>query len=184
MVSVLVAAVQSRTLNAVIHSHLNLSQKPLFMRLLKVTIEKRRSPEPRWWRGRHSRPHNKKKMKIGRERKVASEHVESDLPYHRQRSPMSPSIYIIAGPNGAGKTTFAREFLPNYANCRHFISADLFACGTIANQRSVFRPLFRLVGERTSMRFDGNPRLSVLSKARTGPRSGLVSIMQIVISLL
>jgi len=24
-----------------------------------------------------------------------------------------------------GKTTFAREFLPNYANRRHFISADL-----------------------------------------------------------
>jgi len=38
---------------------------------------------------------------------------------------MSPSIYIIAGPNGVGKTTFAREFLPNYANCRYFISADL-----------------------------------------------------------
>ncbi|HKZ01556.1 MAG TPA: hypothetical protein VJ180_04920 [Pyrinomonadaceae bacterium] len=26
-------------------------------------------------------------------------------------------IIIIAGPNGAGKTTFAREFLPNEANC-------------------------------------------------------------------
>jgi hypothetical protein len=26
-------------------------------------------------------------------------------------------LYIIAGPNGAGKTTFAREFLPNYADC-------------------------------------------------------------------
>ena len=42
---------------------------------------------------------------------------------------MSPSIYIIAGPNGVGKTTFAREFLPNYANCRNFINADLIAQG-------------------------------------------------------
>src|SRR5260370_7938936 len=103
MVSVLVAAVQSRTLNAVIHSHLNLSQKPLFMRLLKVTIEKRRSPEPRRWRGRHSHPHNKKKMKIGRESNLASEHVNSDLPYHRQRSPISPSIYITPDPNAIAK---------------------------------------------------------------------------------
>jgi predicted ABC-type ATPase len=40
-----------------------------------------------------------------------------------------PNVYIIAGPNGAGKTTFAREFLPNYANCRIFINADLIAQG-------------------------------------------------------
>ena len=55
--------------------------------------------------------------------------IESDLRYHCQRSPMSPSIYVIAGPNGVGKTTFAREFLPNYANCRNFINADLIAQG-------------------------------------------------------
>jgi len=42
---------------------------------------------------------------------------------------MSPSIYVIAGSNGVGKTTFAREFLPNYANCRNFINADLIAQG-------------------------------------------------------
>ncbi|HKW64515.1 MAG TPA: zeta toxin family protein [Candidatus Acidoferrum sp.] len=42
---------------------------------------------------------------------------------------MSPNAYIIAGPNGAGKTTFAREFLPNYADCRNFINADLIAEG-------------------------------------------------------
>ncbi len=42
---------------------------------------------------------------------------------------MGPSAYIIAGPNGAGKTTFAREFLPNYADCRNFINADLIAEG-------------------------------------------------------
>jgi predicted ABC-type ATPase len=38
-------------------------------------------------------------------------------------------LYIIAGPNGVGKTTFAREFLPNYADCKNFINADLIAQG-------------------------------------------------------
>jgi predicted ABC-type ATPase len=44
---------------------------------------------------------------------------------------MTPSrrIIIIAGPNGAGKTTFAREFLPQEANCPDFINADLIAVG-------------------------------------------------------
>jgi len=42
---------------------------------------------------------------------------------------VNPNAYIIAGPNGAWKTTFAREFLPNYANCRIFINADLIAQG-------------------------------------------------------
>ncbi len=42
---------------------------------------------------------------------------------------MSPRLYIIAGPNGVGKTTFAREFLPNYADCKNFINADLIAEG-------------------------------------------------------
>jgi len=42
---------------------------------------------------------------------------------------MSPSVYIIAGPNGAGKTTFALEFLPQYADCKNFINADLIAQG-------------------------------------------------------
>ena len=41
----------------------------------------------------------------------------------------SKRIIIIAGPNGAGKTTFAKEFLPNEANCLHFINADLIAAG-------------------------------------------------------
>ena len=38
-------------------------------------------------------------------------------------------LYVIGGPNGAGKTTFAREFLPNYAECRNFVNADLIAQG-------------------------------------------------------
>ena len=42
---------------------------------------------------------------------------------------MNPNVYIVAGPNGAGKTTFARKFLPNYADCKNFINADLIAAG-------------------------------------------------------
>jgi len=38
-------------------------------------------------------------------------------------------ILIIAGPNGAGKTTFAREYLPNEADCPIFVNADLIAEG-------------------------------------------------------
>jgi len=38
-------------------------------------------------------------------------------------------IIIIAGPNGAGKTTFAKEFLPNEADCLYFVNADLIAAG-------------------------------------------------------
>ena len=38
-------------------------------------------------------------------------------------------LYIIAGPNGSRKTTFAREFLPNYADCKNFVNADLIAQG-------------------------------------------------------
>ncbi|MDZ7697520.1 MAG: zeta toxin family protein [Deltaproteobacteria bacterium] len=42
---------------------------------------------------------------------------------------MAPNLYIVAGPNGAGKTTFAREFLPNYADCMDFVNADFIADG-------------------------------------------------------
>lgn len=42
---------------------------------------------------------------------------------------IKPRIIILAGPNGAGKTTFAREFLPNEAECPVFINADLIAAG-------------------------------------------------------
>ena len=44
-------------------------------------------------------------------------------------------IIIIAGPNGAGKTTFAREYLPQEADCPTFVNADLIAEGL-----SPFRP--------------------------------------------
>jgi len=39
------------------------------------------------------------------------------------------SVYVVAGPNGAGKSTFARLFLPDYADCREFVNADLIAAG-------------------------------------------------------
>ena len=42
---------------------------------------------------------------------------------------MKQKILIIAGPNGAGKSTFAREFLPNDAECPAFDNADLIAAG-------------------------------------------------------
>jgi predicted ABC-type ATPase len=44
-------------------------------------------------------------------------------------SDVGPRILIIAGPNGAGKTTFAKEYLPNEANFRVFVNADLIAAG-------------------------------------------------------
>src|SRR6185503_11583892 len=49
--------------------------------------------------------------------------------------PTRKRILILAGPNGAGKTTFAREFLPDEAQCPTFVNADLIAAGL-----SPFRP--------------------------------------------
>lgn len=40
-----------------------------------------------------------------------------------------PTCWIIAGPNGAGKTTFALKYLPEVADCRYFVNADLIAAG-------------------------------------------------------
>ncbi len=40
-----------------------------------------------------------------------------------------PICTIIAGPNGAGKTTFALTYLPETADCRNFVNADLIAAG-------------------------------------------------------
>ena len=42
---------------------------------------------------------------------------------------MDNKCYIIAGPNGAGKTTFAIDLLPEEAQCKHYINADLIAKG-------------------------------------------------------
>lgn len=40
-----------------------------------------------------------------------------------------PNVFIVAGSNGAGKSTFARLFLPDYADCKEFVNADLIAAG-------------------------------------------------------
>jgi predicted ABC-type ATPase len=47
----------------------------------------------------------------------------------RQNAGKTPQVYIIAGPNGSGKTTFFEKFLPQYADCLHFVNADLIASG-------------------------------------------------------
>jgi predicted ABC-type ATPase len=62
---------------------------------------------------------------------------------------MRPNVYIIAGPNGAGKTTFAREFLPNYADCTNFINADLIAQGVspFSPDAAAFRAGRLMLGE-------------------------------------
>lgn len=72
-------------------------------------------------------------------------------------------VIIIAGPNGAGKTTFAREFLPNEADCPVFINADLiaagiapFAAGTAAVRagRLMLEELERHFSARTNFAFE------------------------------
>lgn len=74
-----------------------------------------------------------------------------------------PRIIVIAGPNGAGKTTFAREFLPNDANCPVFVNADLIAAGlapfapeSVARQagRVMLQELARHFAARVSFAFE------------------------------
>jgi len=64
---------------------------------------------------------------------------------------------------GAGKTTFAREFLPNYADCRNFINVDLIAAGLapLAPETAAFRAgrlmleeIERLANQRTDFGFE------------------------------
>ncbi|MCF6312072.1 MAG: AAA family ATPase [Verrucomicrobiales bacterium] len=38
-------------------------------------------------------------------------------------------FHIIGGPNGSGKTTFAKEYLPNEAQCLKFLNSDEIAQG-------------------------------------------------------
>jgi predicted ABC-type ATPase len=72
-------------------------------------------------------------------------------------------IIIIAGPNGAGKTTFAREFLPQEADCPLFVNADLIAAGlspfapevaAIRAGRLMLEEIDRNVGERRNFAFE------------------------------
>jgi predicted ABC-type ATPase len=66
---------------------------------------------------------------------------------------MKRVCWIIAGPNGAGKTTFALEYLPQMADCQHFINADLIAAGLapLAPERELLaasRIFLRAIDER------------------------------------
>jgi len=55
--------------------------------------------------------------------------LKQEIGNHFIRQVRNKNIYIIAGSNGSGKTTFAKKFLPDYAQCRHFVNSDLIAQG-------------------------------------------------------
>ena len=87
--------------------------------------------------------------------------------------------YIIAGPNGAGKTTFAREFLPNYADCKNFVNADLIAQGmapfspetaALRAGRTMLREIRSFAERRVSFAFEttlsGRSYLALLRKLK------------------
>ncbi len=60
-----------------------------------------------------------------------------------------PNLYVLAGPNGAGKSTFARLFLPDYADCKELVNADLIAAGLSPfNPESLALQAGRLMLER------------------------------------
>ncbi len=75
----------------------------------------------------------------------------------------NPKIYVIAGPNGAGKTTFAGKFLPEFAECKEFLNADLIAAGlspyspesqAIWASQLLLQRIDKLVAERQSFSFE------------------------------
>ena len=89
-------------------------------------------------------------------------------------------LYIIAGPNGAGKTTFAREFLPNYADCKNFVNADLIAQGmapfspetaALRAGRTMLEEIRSFAERRVSFAFEttlsGRSQLTLLKKLKS-----------------
>ena len=79
-------------------------------------------------------------------------------------------LYIIAGPNGADKTTFAREFLPNYADCKNFVNADLIAQGMapFSPETAALRAGRMMLGEIRSL---ANRRVSFAFETTLSGRS-------------
>ena len=75
-------------------------------------------------------------------------------------------LYIIACPNGAGKTTFAREFLPNYADCKNFVNADLIAeaMAPFSPETAALRAGRTMLEETT---LSGRSYLTLLRKLKT-----------------
>ena len=86
-------------------------------------------------------------------------------------------ILILTGPNGAGKTTFAREFLPQEAECLRFMNVDLIAEGlspfnpdvaAFQAGRLMVQEMVTLVRRRESFAFETT--LSGLRYARLIPQ--------------
>lgn len=90
-----------------------------------------------------------------------------------------PTCFIIAGPNGAGKTTFALRYLPQIADCRNFVNADLIAYGfspfdSLSAQyeagRLFLQEIYSKINKREDFAFEttlaGRSQISLLKKLR------------------
>jgi predicted ABC-type ATPase len=91
-----------------------------------------------------------------------------------------PTCWIIAGPNGAGKTTFALQYLPQIAQCRRFINADLIAAGLsplapdrelLAASRMFLKEIETSIKQRENFAFEttlsGRTYLKLIRRLRT-----------------
>ncbi|MFA6186741.1 MAG: hypothetical protein WC770_05960 [Phycisphaerae bacterium] len=95
------------------------------------------------------------------------------------RKKQRPTCFIIAGPNGAGKTTFALHYLPQIADCRNFVNADLIAYGlspfdSLSAQyeagRIFLREIYANIDKKVDFAFEatlaGRSHISLLKKLR------------------
>jgi predicted ABC-type ATPase len=95
------------------------------------------------------------------------------------RKKQRPTCFIIAGPNGAGKTTFALRYLPEIADCRNFVNADLIAYGlspfdSLSAQyeagRLFLREIYANIDRRVDFAFEttlaGRSQIDLLKKLR------------------
>jgi predicted ABC-type ATPase len=91
-----------------------------------------------------------------------------------------PTCWMIAGPNGAGKTTFALAYLPQIAQCRRFVNADLIAAGLsplapdrelLAASRLFLREIQACIQQRENFAFEttlsGRSYLKLIRRLRT-----------------
>jgi predicted ABC-type ATPase len=95
------------------------------------------------------------------------------------RRKQRPTCFIIAGPNGAGKTTFALRYLPQVADCRNFVNADLIAYGispfdSLSAQyeagRIFLREIYANIDKRVDFAFEttlaGRSHINLIKKLR------------------